>query len=85
MPAKRTENPNFGSHLRATCLALESAERQHRKSLDLSSFPLGRPQRRQGSWAVSVARSENGGILQVKCFWAVFRRNSGLALPKFFR
>ena len=36
MTAKITENPNSCTPLRATCLALESAEREHTESLDLS-------------------------------------------------
>ena len=36
--AKRTENPGFGTPLCASCLALESAEREHTKPRDLNCF-----------------------------------------------
>ena len=84
MTAKITGNPNFGTPLRASCLALESAEHEHTESLDLSCS-LG-------------PTSEKAGRVLGLCRWhvlrtvefaseflgVVFRRKPGLALPKLF-
>ena len=58
MTAKRTKNPTFGTPLRASCLALESAQREHTKSLDISCF----------LWA----DLREGRVLGT-CRWHVFR------------
>ena len=59
MTAKITENPNFGTPLHASCLALESAEPEHTESLDLSCS-LG-------------PTSEKAGRVFGMCRWHVLR------------
>ena len=75
--AKRTENPNFGTPLRASCLALESAEREHTKFLDLSLFLWAKL--REGKF-LGMCRWRVLRTVEFpsEMFWAVFRRKSGL-------
>ena len=77
MIAKRTENSRFGS-----CLALEPAEREPAKSLDLSRFLWADLRKRQGSWNGSVAHFEKTVEFASELFGGQFLPKIRLALPK---
>ena len=86
MTAKRTVNPNFGAPLRASCLALESAEREYTRTH--SPFTSAcflwadlREGRVLGMCQWRVLRTVE---FASETFFVVLRRESGLALPNLY-
>ena len=82
MTAKRTENPSFGTPLRASCLALESAEREHTESLDLSCS-LG-PTSEKAGRVLGMCRWHVVRTVEFasEFFWAVFSPKIRLGFTK---